>query len=197
LAARGYAVVVDYLHDQRAAESTVDRVLAANGTAVAVRADVADEVDVARLFAETIETFGGIDVVVHTVGGQVSPTPLADADLDEFDALCRITTRATFIVNRQAARYLRDAGSIVNLSSSAVDSPSPSYAALAAAKAATEALTRVLALELRGRGITVNAVALDVDRPCAPDTVAHMVAHLLSADGHGLSGQVIRIDEPR
>jgi 3-oxoacyl-[acyl-carrier protein] reductase len=197
LAARGYAVVVDYLHDQRAAESTVDMVLAANGTAVAVRADVADEVDVARLFAEAIETFGGIDVVVHTVGGQVSPTPLADADLDAFDALCRITTRATFIVNRQAARQLRDAGSIVNLSSSAVDSPLPSYGALAAAKAATDALTRVLALELRGRDITVNAVALDVDRPCAPGRVAHTVAYLLSADGHGLTGEVIRIDEPR
>jgi 3-oxoacyl-[acyl-carrier protein] reductase len=195
LAARGYAVVVDYLHDQRAAESTVDLVLAGNGTAVAVRADVADEVDVARLFAETIETFGGIDVVVHTVGGQVSPTSLADADLDEFDALCRITTRATFIVNRQAARQLRDAGSIVNLSSSAVDSPWPGYAALAAAKAATHALTRVLALELCERDITVNAVSLDVAGRCSPASVAAVVVSLLSADGRGLTGQVIRIDE--
>ena len=65
--ARGYAVVVDYLHDQRAAESTVELVLADNGVAVAVRADVADEVDVQRLFAETIDLFGGIDVVVHAV----------------------------------------------------------------------------------------------------------------------------------
>jgi 3-oxoacyl-[acyl-carrier protein] reductase len=197
LAARGYAVVVDYLHDQRAAESTVDMVLADNGTAVAVRADVADEVDVARLFAETVETFGGVDVVVHTVGGQISPAPLADADLDEFDALCRITTRGTFIVNRQAARHLRDAGSIVNLSSSAVGSPGQGYGALAAAKASTDALTRVLALELRGRDITVNAVALDIDRPCPAGRVAHTVAYLLSADGHALTGQVIHIDEPR
>jgi 3-oxoacyl-[acyl-carrier protein] reductase len=196
LAARGYAVVVDYLHDQRAAESTVDLVLAGNGTAVAVRADVADEVDVARLFAETIETFGGIDVVVHTVGGQVSPTSLAEADLDEFDALCRITTRATFIVNRQAARQLRDAGSIVNVSSSAVDSPWPGYGTLAAAKAATDALTRVLALELSERDITVNAVSLSVGGRCAPASVAAVVVYLLSADGRGLTGQIIRIDEP-
>lgn len=195
LAARGYAVVVDYLHDQRAAESTVDMVLAANGTALAVRADVADEVDVARLFAETIETFGGIDVVLHTVGGQVNPTSLSDVDLDEFDALCRVTTRATFIVNRQAARHLRDAGSIVNLSSCAVSWPQPGYGALAAAKASTDALTRVLALELRGRDITVNAVALDVDTPCPAGTVAETVAYLLSADGHGLTGAVIRIGE--
>jgi 3-oxoacyl-[acyl-carrier protein] reductase len=197
LAARGYAVVVDYLHDQRAAETIVDLVLAANGIAVAVRADVADEVDVARLFAETTEAFGGIDVVIHTVGGQVTPTPLADVDVNEFDALCRSTTRATFLVNRQAARHLRDAGSIVNLSSSAVGSPKPGHGAIAAAKASTDALTRVLALELRARDITVNVLALDVDKPCPAELVAETVAYLLTADGHDLTGEVIPIDEPR
>ena len=196
LAARGYAVVVDYLHDQRAAESTVDMVLADNGMAVAVRADVADELDVARLFAETVETFGGVDVVVHTVGVDVTATPLADADLDDFDAMCRITTRATFIVNRQAARQLRDAGSIVNLSTSAGGSPSVGFGPIAAAKAATAALTQVLALELGARGITVNVVSLEGGRRCAPGTVAAVVVYLLSADGHDLTGQVILIDEP-
>ena len=58
LAASGYAVVVDYLHDQRAAESTVEAILADNGDAVAVRADVADDLDVERLFAETAAAFG-------------------------------------------------------------------------------------------------------------------------------------------
>src|SRR6185312_5759928 len=67
LAARGYSVVVDYLHDQRAAEATVETVLAGRGTAMAVRADVTDDLDVQRLFAETIVAFGCVDVVVHTV----------------------------------------------------------------------------------------------------------------------------------
>src|ERR1700759_1135778 len=70
LAARGYAVVVNYLHEQRAGESGVDAIRANNGNAVAVRADVADDLDVKRLFAETIAAFGGIDVVVHAAGGR-------------------------------------------------------------------------------------------------------------------------------
>jgi 3-oxoacyl-[acyl-carrier protein] reductase len=81
LAASGYAVVVNYLHDQRAAESTVEAILAGNTDAVAVRADVADDLDVERLFAETIAAFGGIDVVVHAVGNRITATPLAEADL--------------------------------------------------------------------------------------------------------------------
>ena len=72
LAARGYAVVVNYLHDQRAAESTVEAILAGNGNAVAVRADIADDLDVDRLFAETIAAFGGIDVVIHAAGSRVT-----------------------------------------------------------------------------------------------------------------------------
>jgi hypothetical protein len=78
-----------------------------------------------------------------------------------------------------------------------VGSPRQGYAALAATKASTDALTRVLALELHGRDITVNAEALDVDRPCPPGRVAHTLTYLLGADGHRLTGEVIGIDEPR
>src|ERR1700751_1799739 len=95
LAARGYAVVVNYLHDQRAAESTVEAILASNGDALAVRADVADDLDVNRLFAETITAFGGVDVVVHTVGSHFTATPVTEVGLDEFGALVRINTWAT------------------------------------------------------------------------------------------------------
>ena len=66
LAARGYAVVVVYMRDRSEAEATVDEILAANGTALAVRADVTDELDVERLFEETTAAFGRVDVVVHT-----------------------------------------------------------------------------------------------------------------------------------
>ena len=159
LAARGYAVVVNYLHDQRAAESTVEAILAGNSDAVAVRADVADDLDVQRLFAETIAAFGGIDVVVHAAGSRITAIPVTEAGLDEFDALVRINTRATFVVNREAARHLRNGGAIVNLSSSAEDSSLRTYGLYAATKAATDVLTRALALELRERDITVNAVS--------------------------------------
>jgi 3-oxoacyl-[acyl-carrier protein] reductase len=197
LATRGYAVVVDYLHDQRAAESAVEEILAGHGAAMAVRADVADGLDVERLFAETIESFGGIDVVVHAVGSRITPTAVVEAGLDEFDALVRINTRAAFIVNREAALHLRSGGAIVNLASAA-DGPSlPAYSLYAATKATTEVLTRALALQLRAREITVNAVSLELDKPCAPDRVADLVAYLLSDQGHRLTGQVLRIDDPR
>lgn len=196
LAARGYAVAVNYLHDRRAAESTVEAILASNGDAVAIRADAADDLDVERLFAETIAVFGGIDVVVHAVGSPVTAAPLAKVDLDVLDALVRINTRATFIVNRQAARHLRNSGAIVNLTSSADSSSLTTYGLYAATKAATDVLTRALALELRERDITVNAVSLEVDMPCAPNRVADIIAYLLTDHGHRLTGHVLRVGDP-
>ena len=196
LAARGYAVVVNYLHDQRAAELTVEAILAGNSDALAVRADVADDLDVQRLFAETIAAFDGIDVVVHAAGSRIIAAPVTEVDLDEFDALMRINARATFVVNREAARRLRNGGAIVNLSSSAGDSSLRTHGLYAATKAITDALTRALALELRERNITVNAVSLEAGRPCTPDRVADLIAYLLSDEGQRLTSQVLRVGDP-
>ena len=196
LAAGGYAVVVNYLHDQRAAESTVEAILAGNGNAMAVRADVADDLDVQRLFAETITAFGGVDVVVHTAASRITASSVTEVGLDEFDALVRTTTRATLIVNREAARHLRNGGAIVNLSSSAGDSSLRTHGLYAATKATTSALTRALALELRGRGISVNAVSLEAHALCVPDRVADVIAYLLSEHGHCLTGQMLRVGDP-
>ncbi len=195
LASLGYAVVVNYAHDQRTADSAVDAVLAENGTAMAVRADVDDELDVERLFTETIETFGAIDAVVHAVRGRVTATPVAEIALDEFDALLRTNIRATFIVNQMAARQVRHGGAIVNLSTLMATPPRPAYGAYAAATAATDALTRVLALELRDRDISVNGVSLDADHRRPPGRVADIIAYLLSDAGHGITGQVIHLDD--
>jgi 3-oxoacyl-[acyl-carrier protein] reductase len=195
LAARGYAIVVNYLHDQRAAESTVEAILACNGNAMAVRADVADDLDVQRLFAETITAFGGVDVVVHTAGSRITASSVTEVGLDEFDTLVRNNSRATFVVNREAARHLRNGGAIVNLSSSAEDSSLRTHGLYAAIKAATNVLTRALALELHGRDISVNAVSLEVQGSCAPDRVADVIAYLLSDHGHRLTGQVLRVGD--
>jgi 3-oxoacyl-[acyl-carrier protein] reductase len=196
LAAYGYAVVVNYFHDQRAAESTVEAILANNGNAVAIRADIADDLDVTRLFAETIAAFGGINVVVHAAGSRITASPVTKVDLDEFDALVRINTRATFVVNREAARHLRNGGAIVNLSSSPGGSSLRTHGLYAATKAPTDVLTRVLAVELHERNITVNAVSLEAGRPCAPNRVADVIAYLLSDHGHRITGQVLRVGDP-
>ncbi|HLM90431.1 MAG TPA: SDR family oxidoreductase [Streptosporangiaceae bacterium] len=197
LAGGGCAVVVNYLHDQRAAESTVEAILANNGNAVAVRADIADDLDVKRLFAETIAAFGGIDVVIHAAGSRITTSSVTEVDLDEFDALVRINARATFVVNQEAARHLRNGGAIVNLSSSAEGSSLRTHGLYAATKAATDVLTRALALELHERDITVNAVSLEIDRPCAPNQVADVIAYLLSEHGHRITGQALRVGDPR
>ena len=193
LAAVGYAVVVNYLHDQRAAELTVEAILAGHCDALAVRADVADDLDVQRLFTETIAAFGGVDVVVHTVGGYLTAVPVTEAGLDEFDALVRLNTRATFVVNREAARHLRSGGAIVNLSSSAEGPSLRTHGLYAATKASTNVLTQAFALELRERGITVNAVSSAVHWPCVPDRVTDVIAYLLSDHGHCLTGQILRV----
>jgi 3-oxoacyl-[acyl-carrier protein] reductase len=190
LANRGHAVVVGYIRDQGAADSIVEEVLAGGGTALTIRADVADELDVERMFAETTEAFGGIHIVVHAAG-QVILGPVAGHDLDRFDALQRTNVRGTFVVNRQAARQLREGGTIVNLSGCAV---APADAASAASKGAVEAMTRVLAGELRGRHITVNAVAPGLENQGDPAVIADVVAFLVSGDGRSLNGQVIHVD---
>jgi len=197
LAASGYAVAVNYLHSQCAAESAVDAVLAGNGDAVAIRADVADDLDVQRLFAETIAVFGGIDVVVHAAGGPVAEGPVTGAGLDEFDALTRINARATFLVNREAARHLRGGGAIVNLSGSAEGPSLRTHGLYAATRASTGVLTRALALELCDRDITVNAVSFEVHRPCEPSRVGGLIAYLISGPGRRLTGQVLRAGDPR
>ncbi len=195
LASLGYAVVVNYVHDQRTAESTVDAVLEARGAAVAIRADVSDALDVERLFAQTIETFGAVDAVVHAVWGHVAPAALTEVALDDFDEMCR-TIRATFIVNQMAVRQVRNGGAIVNLFSSVDPSTLPSYSGYATTTAAVATLTRLLALEVRERRITVNGVSLAVDKAFAPSRVAQVVTYLLGDEGHSITGHVIHLEDP-
>ena len=193
LANRGFAIVVGYLTDRRAADATVDEVLAAGGAALTIRADVGDELDVERMFTEATEAFGGVDVVVHATGDGVLAR-VGDGDVDRFDAVQHAIVRGTFLVNRQAARQVRDGGTIVNLPRVVADPAVPCDAGTAACDAAVEAMTRVHARELRGRHITVNAVEPRLDSPGRPRDIALVVAFLVDGDGRSLNGQIIHVD---
>ena len=197
LARRGWSVVVNYAHDQRLAEAVVDSILAENGAALAVRADVTDELDVERLFSATVEWCGGVDAVVHAVVGTMPTGSVHETSVEQFDALTLLNGRARFLVSREAARHVRDDGVIVHLSSSLVQRTLPGFGAHAASEAATDVLTRVLAGELLARRINVNAVSLDFDGPCEPDRIADVVLHLLSDDARGVTGQIIGLDGGR
>ncbi|WP_431877378.1 SDR family oxidoreductase [Amycolatopsis sacchari] len=158
LGREGYAVVVNYASNKTEADAAVEAIEKAGGQAFAVAADVADEAAVASVFDQAEERFGGVDVVVHAAG--VMPlAPVAELDLAVLDRVLRTNVRGTFVVDQQAARRLRAGGAIVNFSSSITRFLRPGYAAYGASKGAVEAATVILARELRGRDITVNAVA--------------------------------------
>ena len=211
LAADGYNVVVGYAGNAEEAEAAAREA----GTAIAVQADVADEAAVAALFDAAEETFGGVDVVVHAAG-RMTLTPVAELDLNELDALHRTNIRGSFVIAQQAVRRLREGGALITFSTSVIALAFPGYAAYAASKGAVEAMTLVLARELRGRDVTANTVApgptatalfLDgkddetidrlakqppLERLGTPEDIAGVVAFLASPEGHWVNGQVVR-----
>ncbi|MFJ7965970.1 SDR family oxidoreductase [Streptomyces sp. NPDC096324] len=215
LAREGYAVVVNYAGNAAEADKAAAAIAEAGGQAVAFRADVAEEAEVAALFDTAEKTFGGVDVVVHAAG-VMTLAPLVDLDLDALDRMHRTNIRGTFVVDQQAARRLRTGGAIINFSSSVLALAIPGYTAYAATKGAVEAMTLILAREMRGRDITVNAVApgptatalfLDgkdeetiarmaaqppLERLGTPEDIASVVAFLAGPSGRWVNGQVLR-----
>lgn len=216
LAADGYAVAVHYAGNRAKAEAVVQRILAAGGAATVIGGDVADELAMEAAFDHVDAVFGGIDVVVNTAGIMVL-SPIATMDLADLDRMHRTNIRGTFVVSQQAARRVRPGGAIVNFSTSVTRTSFPTYGAYAASKAAVESLTLVLARELRGRDITVNAVApgptatalfLDgkdektienlshaapLERLGAPEDIAESVA-FLAGPARWVNGQVIFVN---
>jgi 3-oxoacyl-[acyl-carrier protein] reductase len=158
LAADGFSMAVHYAGNQAKADALVQNIIGAGGSAIAVGGDVADEAAMAAAFERAEAAFGGVDVVVNTAGTMVL-APVATMDLADLDRMHRTNIRGTFVVSQQAANRVRAGGSIVNFSTTVTRTSFPNYGAYAASKAAVEAMTLVLARELRGRDITVNAVA--------------------------------------
>jgi 3-oxoacyl-[acyl-carrier protein] reductase len=158
LVADGFSVAVHYAGNHAKADALVEKIIAEGGSAISVGGDVADEDAMQAAFDEIEARFGGIDVVVNTAGIMVL-APIASVDLADLDRMHRTNIRGTFVVSQQAARRVRAGGAIVNFSTTVTRTSFPSYGAYAASKAAVEAMTLVLARELRGKDITVNAVA--------------------------------------
>ena len=211
----GFATVVSYVGQEAAANDTVAEITAAGGRAIAVQADVAREADVERLFAETLDAFGRIDVVAHGAG-VMELSPIADGDLAAFDRVIATNLRGTFVVLGQAARHVAAGGRIIAFSSSVIAKAFPTYGAYIASKAGVEGLVHVLANELRGRDITVNAVApgpvatdmfltgksaelidqlskvAPLERLGQPEDIAAMVSFLAGPEGGWVNAQVLR-----
>jgi len=158
LAKDGFSVVVNYAGNSAQAQAAVDEIRTAGGDAIASQADIANAEQVKTLFEKTIETFGTIDVVVNNAG--IMPlSPIAKGDIEVFDKVIATNLRGTFLVLAQAAQHVAEGGRIIAFSSSVLAKSFPTYGPYIASKAGVEGLVPVLANELRGRRITVNAVA--------------------------------------
>jgi 3-oxoacyl-[acyl-carrier protein] reductase len=215
LAADGFAVVLNYAGGDKEAAALAARIEGAGGRALTAQADVSDPQAVRRMFDAAEAALGGVDVLVNNAG-IMRLAPLADSDDALIERQIAVNLQGSLYALREAARRLRDGGRIVNLSSSVVGLSLPTYGVYAATKAAIEAATRVLAKELRGRAITVNAVApgptatdlfLDgkpaavvdqlarmspLERLGRPEDIANAVAFLAGPDGGWINGQVLR-----
>ncbi|MDG2530684.1 SDR family oxidoreductase [Caulobacter endophyticus] len=215
LAQDGFAVVVHYGGRAQPAQALAAEIEAAGGRAVAMQADVADPAAVTAMFATAQAVFGGIDVVVANAG-VLELAPIAETDDALFDRTIAINLKGAFNVLREAARQVRPGGRIVSVSTSVVGLLLPTYGAYAASKAAVEALTQILARELRGREITANVIApgptatplflegkspelverlakaAPLERLGRPEDIAAAIAFLAGPDGAWVNGQVLR-----
>jgi len=215
LAADGFAVAINYAGRRDDAEALAARIEAAGGKAIALQADVADAAAVQRLYDAVEARFGGIDVLVNNAG-IMTLAPVAQFNDADFDRLVAINLKGSFNAMREAARRVRDGGRIINLSTSVIGLRLENYGVYSATKAAVEALTSILSKELRGKSITVNAVApgptatdlfLDgkspelidrmakmnpLERLGTPADIANAVAFLASPQGGWINGQVLR-----
>jgi 3-oxoacyl-[acyl-carrier protein] reductase len=214
LAREGYSVVVNCVRDRQQAADVVRDIEQAGGRAIWEAADVSDAAAVRRLFDACEKAFGRVDVVVSNAA-IMRLAPVASMTDEDFIRMLDINQKGSFFVLREAARRVRDGGRIITLSSSITELRSPTYAAYAATKSAQSQFANILAKELAGRGISVNAVApglvetslftdgksaaqiqefanrTPLKRLGTPDDIAAVIAALCTDEGGWINGQTV------
>ena len=220
LAADGFQTVVNYVSSAADAREIVAAITEAGGRAIAICADVADATAVRALFDQAEVAFGPVDVLVNNAG-ILKVSRLAEVEDEDYQRQIAVNLTGTFNGMREGARRVRDGGRIINLSTSIIGHYLPAHGVYVATKAAVEAMTHVLAKELGGRGVTVNAVApgpvatalfltgrseelirrltddIPLGRLGEPDDIARVVSFLASPESGWINGQVIKANGGR
>lgn len=215
LAADGFNVVVGYAGNAAKAEQTVQAIVDAGGQAIAVQADVADAEATASLFEQAVQAFGGLDVVVNSAGS-MPMARIEPGNIEAFDRTIATNLRGSYLVLAHAAQRLQAGGRIIAVSTSVIAKNFPAYGPYIASKLGVEGLVRVLANELRGRDITVNAVApgpvgtelflngktpeqidfiaklAPMERLGEPEEIANVVSFLAGPDAGWVNAQILR-----
>jgi len=214
LASDGFTVAVNYASNADAAYAVVQKIESVGGKAFAVAADVSDASAVAAMFGSIAARGSEVAVLVNNAG-IMELAPIATMSADTFDRMVTINLKGTFNTLQEAAKRMGDGGRIINTSSSVTKLRLPGYGPYAATKAAVETLTAILARELRGRNITVNAVApgptatelffkgkseeligsitkmAPLERLGKPRDIASVVSFLAGPDGAWINGQTL------
>src|SRR6266404_4253877 len=212
LAKDGFTVVINYAGDTKSAEALARKIESNGGRALTAKADVSDPSAVRGMFDAAEAAFGGVDVLVNNAG-IMKLAKIADSDDALFDQQIAINLKGSFNAMREAAKRLRDGGRIINFSTSVVGTKLETYGVYAATKSAIETMTAILSKEMRGRHITVNAVApgptstdlflngkspelIDrlarmnpLERLGTPQDIAAAVSFLVGSDGSWINGQ--------
>jgi enoyl-[acyl-carrier protein] reductase III len=218
LASEGADVVINYFRRTSQAESTAREAGGKGVTAHIIKANVGEPEHIERLFKEIEDKFGRLDIFISNAASGVA-RPALELDARSWEWTMNINARAMLLCSQKAAGLMHDGGQIVSISSLGSHMVMPAYTVVGVSKAALEALTRYLAIELAPKGIKVNAVsagAVETEalklyandkslpffsiqktpagRMVLPEDIANLVAFLCSEDSYMIRGQVITID---
>ena len=216
LAKAGANVALHYNANKDAAELLADEIMAEGGTAIVVGGDVTDEAACKTLVDQTVEAFGGLDILINNAGIS-SAIPFGEMTADAIDKEFAVNVKSVILLTQAAAPHLENGGRVVNLSSNLAFAPMPGMTAYCAAKAAVACLTQGFAKELGPKGIAVNSVApgatktqmtawipdemmqgiadsTPLGRVGNPDDIADVIVFLASNEARWINGRSVMVD---
>jgi 3-oxoacyl-[acyl-carrier protein] reductase len=215
LARDGWRVIVNYTENKQAAQLVVAEIEALGGQAWIYQTDVSNGLAVSAMFKSIQTSFGTIDLLINNAG-IMELKSLAETTEAHVNTLIDVNLKGTINTLREASKYLQHGGKIINFSTSVVNLKLENYAVYAATKAGVEVITAIMAKEMRGRNITVNAIAPGptatelflkgkspelvermakmnpLERLGTPEDIAAVVSLLANQDSNWINGQILK-----